>query len=104
MNGMNCVPLTERLKALPSSNYHPLYNLFVNDLFASLQTMNPRFANVYETELAQYDRRNEEQKDNRFCEYIYRTGSLPAEARSLILYRLLIEPFAFLARQGGADE
>ena len=98
MNGTKRIPLSERLKALPSGNYHPLYNVFVNDLCESLQTMDARFAGVYETELAQYDRRN------RLCEYIYRTGSLPIEARSLILYKLLIEPFAWLSRQGGADE
>ena len=98
MNDMKRVPLSERLKALPSGNYHPLYNVFVNDLCESLQTMDARFAVVYETELAQYDRRNEEQKDNRLCEYIYRTGSLPIEARSLILYKLLIELFIILER------
>ena len=104
MNGTKRIPLSERLKALPSGNYHPLYNVFVSDLCASMATLDTRFAGVYETELAQYDRRNEEQKDNRLCEYIYRTGSLPIEARSLILYKLLIEPFAWLAQQGGADE
>ena len=103
MKNVQRIPLDERLRALSGEPYHPLYLIFVNDFYESLATLDPRFVGVYDDELAPYDRLNAKGSDNTIAEYIYRSNNLPDRHRENVQYKLLIEPFLWLAQQGGAE-
>ena len=104
MKNVPRIPLDERLSTLPGDTYHPLYSIFVNDLYESLATLDPRFAGVYENEFAPYDRMNAKGSDNTIAEFLYRSNNLPDRHRENVQYKLLIEPFIWLAQQQGGAE
>ena len=102
MKNVPRIPLAKRLRALPGEPYHPLYLIFVNDFYESLGTLDPRFAGIYDDDLAAFDGLNEKGSDNTITEFIYRSNNLPDRHRENVQYKLLIEPFLWLEQQGGA--
>lgn len=103
MKDVERVPLDERLKALRGELYHPLYTVYAVDLYEALAALDPRFAGAYDRKLAGLDRRGGGRESGSVAEFLYRAYSLSPDERRLVQYRLLIEPFVWLAREGGAE-
>ena len=103
MKNIRRIPLAERLNALPDELYHPFYALFVVDIFDALGTLDSRFTDIFYNELAAYDCRDEHHESNFVAEFLFLTYDLSPDERRLVQYKILIDPFVWLAQQGGAE-
>ena len=101
MKNVNRIPLAERLNAFSDGPYHPLYSLFIVDFFESLAALDSCFAGAYENELAPLDRDNEMLENYFIAEFLCHAHNLSPDERRLVQYKILIEPFVWLAQQGG---
>lgn len=94
------IPLNDRLRKLGADkpNRYPFFELFIDDVFFDGMTELTGldyWVHVYTDYIAPYI---QDKKDYVFAEVVEKVDflSLPENKKDTLLYRLLIEPFAYL--------
>jgi len=101
MRNIKRIPLAERLRTVGNENFHPLYNIFIDNFFEALANVDNRFDGIYAKEIRMNDI-NENGAISTIAGYIFRSQYLPVD-KEMVRYRILIEPFSwyYYNRNGG---
>lgn len=91
------IPLTERLRtAVPHGYTLPTaMGLYAEDFYSiagKITNMQQRYSDIYDNYIKPYDGTEDSPKAVR--ELVVEAGALPPAERNVLLFRLLVEPFA----------